>query len=189
MVHNRYQLFASYSIFNNAIILNDEDFSNVYAKGTIQEPPFFMYYAYYIPEWQKTKDIGLSINDTINDTFITGVSSSLPYSFDNPGLNYSIIRETNFFTLIIYRFITGGCISSSAAGSFIYFRLYTRLELDKKQFDVLKRLGLTDREFKKIVNRQLFLQFFFPRGMPCCIAHSHSCLYKLSGMLLRKFQL
>ena len=108
----------------NAIILNDEDFSTVFAKGTIHEASSFTYYAYYIPEWQKTKDIGLSINDTDTMiTFITGVSSSLPYSFDNPGLNYSIIRTT--FSLLLFIGLLLAAVFLLAAGSFIYFRLYT----------------------------------------------------------------
>ncbi|MBO1910983.1 hypothetical protein J4G37_40100, partial [Microvirga sp. 3-52] len=169
-----HQLFSSYSISTNAIILNDEDFVTISSIGTIHEAPSFTYYAYYIPEWQKTKDIGLSINDTINDTFITGTSSSLSYTFDNPGLNYSIIRTT--FSLLLFIGLLLAAVFLLAAGSFIYFRLYTRLEQDRKQFEVLKRLGLTDREFKKIVNRQLIPQFFFPWG----VAMLHSSFAFLS---------
>src|SRR5690606_12023748 len=52
-----------------------------------------------------------------------------------------------------------------AAGSFIYFKLYTMLDRDRRQAAVLKRLGMTEREFIKIVNRQLVPQFFLPWGI------------------------
>ena len=63
-----------------------------------------------------------------------------------------------------------------AAGSFIYFKLYTGLERDKRQFKVLKRMGLTDSELIKIVNRQLVPQFFLPWG----IAMLHSAFSFIS---------
>lgn len=158
-----YQLFPSYSIAINTIILNDEDYEAVFATETGSEVQSFIYYAFHVPEWQRTKDIGLSIDDTINESFLTGKTNVLPYAFDNPGLNYSIIRTT--FSLLLFIGLLLAAVLFLAAGSFIYFRLYTRLDQDRKQFKVLKRLGLTDRELKKIVNRQLIPQFFLPWGV------------------------
>jgi len=158
-----YQLFASYSIATNAIILNDEDYKAVLADESKSHVESFMYYAFYVPEWQLTKDVGLSIDETINDSFISSNITILPYTFDNPGLNYSIIRTT--FSLLLFIGLLLAAVLFLAAGSFIYFRLYTRLDQDRKQFNVLKRLGLTDRELKKVVNRQLIPQFFLPWGV------------------------
>lgn len=169
-----YHILASNSIGTNAIVLNDEDFESILAEGTAQEVPSFMYFAFYVPEWQKTKDVGLSINDSVNNSFITGKIDALPYSFDNPGLNYSIIRTT--FSLLLFIGLLLAVVFFLAAGSFVYFKLYTRLEQDRKQFAVLRRMGLTDREFKKLVNRQLIPQFFLPWG----VAMLHSSFAFLS---------
>ena len=158
-----YQLFPSHSIGTNAIVLNEIDFKKVAASENIRGLKPSMYYAFDVPDWQKTKDIGLSIDDKVNESFILGTTNLLPYSFDNPGLNYSIIRTT--FSLLLLIGLLLAAVFFLAAGSFIYFRLYTTLDRDRKQFDLLRRMGLTDREFKKIVNRQLFPQFFFPWGV------------------------
>ena len=158
-----FQVFASNSMSTNAVVLNDVDFEVVFAKGTRHEAQSFTYYAFDVPEWQRTKDVGLLIDDTITDSFITGKSNLLPYSFDNPGLNYSIIRTT--FSLLLFIGLLLAVVFFLAAGSFIYFRLYTRLDQDRKQFETLRRMGLTNRELKKIVNRQLIPQFFFPWGV------------------------
>ena len=163
-----FHLFASYSIGTNAIVLNDQDFETIIAKGLSPATYAFTYYAFHIPDWQKTKEIGLSIDARVTDSFLNGTSELLTYSFDNPGLNYSIIRTT--FSLLLLIGLLLAVVFFLAAGSFIYFRLYTRLDQDQKQFAVLRRLGLTDREFKKIVNRQLIPQFFLPWG----IAFLHS---------------
>ncbi len=158
-----YQLFPSYSIATNAIIISDEDFKNVFAAEMQDEMRPYMFYAFHVPEWQATKDIGLMIDDTVNESFLSGETEILPYTFDNPGLNYSIIRTT--FSLLLFIGLLLAAVLFLAAGSFIYFRLYTRLDQDQKQFNTLKRIGLTDRELKKIVNRQLIPQFFLPWGI------------------------
>ncbi|MEK5040685.1 FtsX-like permease family protein [Sporosarcina sp. FSL K6-3457] len=159
-----YHLFSSYSIAQNAIVLNDTDYDKVFDIVFTNELNSFTYYAFNVPDWQETKDIGLSIDATDTESFLAGTTpEKLPYSFVNPGLNYSVIRTT--FSLLLFIGLLLAAVFFLAAGSFIYFRLYTSLERDRKQFDVLRRMGITDREFKKIVNRQLIPQFFFPWGV------------------------
>jgi len=169
-----YHLFSAYSIATNAIVLNDADYELVFERGFTQGGTSFSYYAFNVPDWQKTKEIGLSIDAKVAESFLAGESSDLLYSFENPGLNYSVIRTT--FSLLLFIGLLLAAVLFLAAGSFIYFRLYTSLESDRKQFDVLRRMGITDREFKKIVNRQLIPQFFFPWG----VAFVHSSFAFLS---------
>ncbi|HJF31819.1 MAG TPA: ABC transporter permease [Sporosarcina psychrophila] len=169
-----HQLFSAYSIATNAIILNDADYDKVFESGFTEGFKAFSYYAFNVPDWQQTKVIGLSIEAKVSESFLAGDSGELPYSFENPGLNYSVIRTT--FSLLLFIGLLLAAVFFLAAGSFIYFRLYTSLESDRKQFDVLRRMGITDREFKKIVNRQLIPQFFFPWG----VAFVHSSFAFLS---------
>ena len=68
-----------------------------------------------------------------------------------------------------------------AAGSFIYFKLHTSLEREKRKFDVLKRMGLTEIELKKLVNRHLFPQFFLPWGV--AMMHSAFAFLMVQGIL------
>ena len=169
-----YHLFTSYSMGANAIILSDTDYDKVLESVYTDNLASFTYYAFNVPEWQLTKSIGLSIDATVTESFLTGKTETLHYSFVNPGLNYSVIRTT--FSLLLFIGLLLAAVFFLAAGSFIYFRLYTSLERDRKQFDVLRRMGITDREFKKIVNRQLIPQFFFPWG----VAFVHSSFAFLS---------
>ncbi|MCG3089567.1 FtsX-like permease family protein [Sporosarcina cyprini] len=166
-----FQVFPSNAIGTNAIILNDSDFEKIIMQDI---DPASVYYAFNIPDWQNTKEVGLQINRSISESFITGTIHHLPYKFDNPGANYAIIRTT--FSLLLFVGLLLAGVFFLAAGSFIYFRLYTSLERDRKQFDVLRRMGITDKEFKRIVNRQLIPQFFFPWG----VAFVHSSFAFLS---------
>ncbi|MBJ8205872.1 ABC transporter permease, partial [Bacillus cereus] len=46
--------------------------------------------------------------------------------------------------------------------SFLYFRLFTDLERDQEQYEMISKLGLSKRELKQIVTRQMMLLFFLP---------------------------
>lgn len=160
-----YQLFPAHAIGTNAIIINDEDFETIAA---FVHYPTFVYHAFDIPEWQETKSIGLTINHSLGESILAGPNYEPHFYFDNPGLNYSVMRTTFTLLLLIGLLLAG--VFLLAAGSFIYFRLYTSLDSDRKQFEVLQRMGITDKEFKKIVNRQLIPQFFVPWGV--ALVHS-----------------
>ena len=160
-----YQLFPAHAIGTNTIILNDIDFDKV---ASFVQYPSSVYHAFDIPDWQQTKNIGLTIEHSMTESLLTGTYDDLHYTFDNPGRNYSVIRTT--FTLLLFIGLLLAGVFLLAAGSFIYFRLYTSLDSDRKQFDVLRRMGITDKEFKKIVNRQLIPQFFVPWGV--ALVHS-----------------
>ena len=98
----------------------------------------------------------------MSESIVSGKNNNFFY-FSNPGLNYSIIRAT--FSLLLFTGLLVAAVLILAAGSFVYFKLYTDLERDKRQYDVLKRMGITNKELKKIVNRQLVPQFFLPWGL------------------------
>lgn len=158
-----YHLFTANSVGRNVIVLNDSDYHAVLVEIVNQPTHLFTYYAFHVPEWQATKEVGLSIEDKVTENFLLDSQTVLPYGFENPGLSYSIIRTT--FSLLLFIGLLLAVVFLLAAGSFVYFRLYTTLEQDRKKFDVLRRLGVTDQELKKIINRQLIPQFFFPWGV------------------------
>lgn len=151
-------LFPAGAHGTNAIILNDIDFEKIVQRPNAKEAFAYTYYAFYVSEWQATKEVGRSVE---RDLMSLSVSSSFRY--DNPGASYSILRMT--FSLLLFIGLLLAGVLFLAAGSFIYFRLYTSLDRGRAEYDVLRRLGVTNKEFKKIVNRQLMPQFFFPWGV------------------------
>src|SRR5699024_9014341 len=50
-----------------------------------------------------------------------------------------------------------GIVFFISAGSFLYFRLYRDLEEDKTKFTAISKLGLTSKEMKRVINRQIGL--------------------------------
>ena len=169
-------LFPSMIIGSNIIVVNDADYRLITEplEGRTTMTSSFNFYAFHIAEWERTKTIGLEIDTQVTDAIYQKDSIDLPFYFENPGLDYSFIRAT--FSLLLFTGLMVAAVLLLAAGSFIYFKLYTGLERDKRQFEVLTRMGLTDQELVKIVNRQLIPQFFLPWG----IAMLHSAFSFLS---------
>ncbi len=169
-------LFPSMVIGSNIIVVSDADYELISEplEGRTAMTSSFNFYAFHVAAWERTKSIGLSIDTQVTNSIYNEDYTNLPFYFENPGFNYSIIRAT--FSLLLFTGLMVAAVLLLAAGSFVYFKLYTGLERDKRQFDVLKRMGLTDRELIKIVNRQLLPQFFLPWG----IAMLHSAFSFLS---------
>jgi len=169
-------LFPSMIIGSNIIVLSDEDYQLITEPltGRTNMTSSFKFFAFHVAQWERTKSIGLEIDTQVTDAIYKENFSNLPFYFENPGLNYSIIQAT--FSLLLFTGLMVAAVLLLAAGSFIYFKLYTGLERDKRQFNVLKRMGLTDQELIKIVNRQLIPQFFLPWG----VAMLHSAFSFLS---------
>ena len=94
-------------------------------------------------------------------------------------LNYSYILAT--YSLLTLVGILVVAVFLLASGSFVYFKLYANLDREKKQFDTLKRIGLTDKEMKRLVTRNLIIQFFLPWGL--AFVHSAFAFYVVQTVL------
>ncbi|UNM88712.1 ABC transporter permease [Vagococcus sp. CY52-2] len=70
------------------------------------------------------------------------------------------ITETYTPVLFVGFFI--GAIFFVSAGSFLYFRLYSDMVVDIQKFKIVYKLGLSRKEIKKTVYRQVGILFFTP---------------------------
>ncbi|KOS71645.1 ABC transporter permease [Lysinibacillus contaminans] len=165
----------------NSIVISDEDFAKLkkpIADADIVQPSYKLF-TFDIPQWMETKEIGKEIDHLAVDEYFIKKENRSPFYFENAGLNYSYILATySLFTLVGVLVAT---VFLLAAGSFIYFKLHTSLEHEKRKFDVLKRMGLTDIELKKLVNRHLFPQFFLPWGV--AMMHSAFAFFMVQSIL------
>lgn len=174
-------IFPTSIVSQNSIIVSDEDFLLI-------DQPFVHYpyvesgyhlFTFDIPNWVETVDIGVHIQEEIRDDYLENGAYTLPFYFENTGLSYSYILATySLFTLVGILVVA---VFLLAAGSFVYFKLYTNLEREKQQFDMLKRIGLTDAETKKLITRYLIPQFFLPWGL--ALVHSAFAFFMLQSIL------
>lgn len=73
-----------------------------------------------------------------------------------------------------------GIVFFVSAGSFLYFRLYTDLDEDRKKFKAISKIGLTKKEMNRVLSKQIALLFFVP--MIVAIIHGSVALTALSNM-------
>lgn len=173
-------IFPTSIVSRNSIIISDEDFERLVNPLAVEgEPPAYHLFAFDIPHWIEAKDIGLDIQHIVSHEYVTNSVYSLPFYFENTGLNYSYILATySLFTVVGVLVVV---VFLLAAGSFIYFKLYANLERERQQFIVLKRMGLTDLEQKRLITRHLAPQFFLPWGV--ALLHSTFAFIALQSVL------
>lgn len=173
-------IFPASFVSRNSIIISDEDFELLVNPLAVEgEPPSYHLFAFDIPQWMEARDIGLSIQQMVSQEYVTNAEYSLPFYFENTGLNYSYILATYGLFAIVG--VLGVIVFLLAAGSFIYFKLYANLERERQQFKVLKRMGLTNQEQKRLITRHLVPQFFLPLGL--ALLHSTFAFIALQSIL------
>ncbi|ALX48719.1 ABC transporter permease [Lentibacillus amyloliquefaciens] len=118
----------------------------------------------------------------------------------NPGrfqaIDHDIYTINKSFGPVLFIGLFIGIVFFVSAGSFLYFRLYSDLDQDKTKFKSIAKMGLTDKELKKVINRQTALLFFAPivvaliHGSVALTALSHLFDYNLvneAAMVLGTF--
>ncbi|MFP7201981.1 ABC transporter permease [Lysinibacillus halotolerans] len=164
----------------NAIIISDEDFKQLVHpySGFPEVEPGYHLYTFDIPQWIEANEVGFNIQQKVSKEYLKD-EYHLPYYFENAGLNYSYLLST--YSLLTLVGLLVAAVFLLAAGSFIYFKLHTNLEADKKKFDVLKRMGISNSELKSLVTKHLLPQFFLPWGV--ALFHSLFAFFTLQNLL------
>ena len=94
------------------------------------------------------------------------------YTIEQMGKVYGTILFIGFFIALLF-FI--------ASGSVIYFKLFNEIESDRVEYEILRNIGMTKKDIKAIVTKQLRVLFFLPFIIGSI--HSLVALKSLSNML------
>ncbi|HDR4700767.1 MULTISPECIES: ABC transporter permease [Bacillus cereus group] len=112
-------------------------------------------YGFVVDDWIKTKEISNQLNSIFNADGREG-------NFYFQALTLSLLEAKQTNGLLLMASVLVGIVFFTFAASFIYFRLYTDLDRDQQQYKMISKMGLSKRELKKVVTRQLLLMFFLP---------------------------
>ncbi|HHT7238205.1 TPA: FtsX-like permease family protein [Bacillus cereus] len=112
-------------------------------------------YGFVVDDWIKTKEISNQLISIFD-------KDTRERNFEFRALTIDLLsaKQTNGLLLMVS--ILVGIVFFTFAASFIYFRLYTDLDRDRQQYKMISKMGLSKRELKKVVTRQLLLMFFLP---------------------------
>ncbi|MBE5104422.1 ABC transporter permease [Bacillus thuringiensis] len=162
---------TSFSVFNDSeyLIVNDQDFEK-YAK-LVPDEEKTKYYGYYIEDWKSTEGLVLDLKKEI--------APDKQGELNNSVLAYKNIRESGAITMFIGFFVA--VLFFFFACSMTYFKWFNDKEQDRIQFKSLKRIGMTDKEIRKIAIRQMGVIFFIPILIGAI--HSAFALHTLGKML------
>ncbi len=139
------------------VVLNDDVYNDMFGDSTKEKN---LYTQFVIDDWVSTYEIAGELVKVVNTEERIEESSGQLASLV---LDWYSARQTNGILLMISGMV--GVVFFVYAASFIYFRLYSDLERDQKQYRVIRKVGLTSKELRRIMSQQLLLMFFFPMGI------------------------
>lgn len=109
---------------------------------------------------------------------VNNLEGDLQYkTFNN---EYTIYEINKAYGPILFIGLFIGIVFFVSAGSFLYFRLFTDLDEEKRKFQGIAKIGLTQSELQKVVNRQIAILFFSP--IVVALVHGTVALTALSRL-------
>ncbi|PAF09566.1 hypothetical protein CHH65_10770 [Shouchella clausii] len=142
-VHNEV-LFSS----NSTFILSDEAFAKAEQAPGIQTERFI---AYELDDWQNETDVSEAIMEATGEHGY--ILQAKPYQYHMLLQMYSLVLFIGLFVSLLFFIVQG---------SMLYLKLFTDLADTKKQLFALSRIGLTDKEKRRILDKQMGFLFFVP---------------------------
>ncbi|WP_342718373.1 ABC transporter permease [Bacillus paramycoides] len=159
--------FSSNKILMDNIISPSDNFSVVVSDSMYEtilntqlgeaEVDQYIDYRFLIKNMYETADVAKKLTKIIPNDY---TNAYRPFIFDSPVLKWLESKQVNAILSILSVLV--GVVFFIFTISFLYFRLFTDLDRDKSQFQMLSKLGLTKREIKKIVTQQISILFFIP---------------------------
>ena len=127
--------------------------------------------SYVLPNWQQSASVVDALRQQLPGSQQTLLTDTVT-NFNNGKQFLSIMLFAAFFI---------SCLFFLAAGSAIYFKLFTQQEEDGRQFHALERVGFQYREAAHLLSREFLLLFFLP--ILLALAHSVVALLDLANVL------
>ncbi|GIN12167.1 putative ABC transporter permease YvcS [Shouchella clausii] len=137
-------LFSS----NSTFILSDEAFAKAEQAPAVQHDRFI---AYELDDWQNETEVSEAIMDATGEHGY--LVQAKPYQYHMLMQMYSLILFIGLFVSLLFFIVQG---------SMLYLKLFTDLADTKKQLFALSRIGLTDKEKRRILDKQMAFLFFVP---------------------------
>lgn len=111
-----------------------------------------MWLSYEIPNWIKTAKIERAARE--------GILGDYPVAYDSRMQEYSRVTAQVRMIMFISMFVA--TLFFLAAGSMLYFRFFLEMQEDQARYIALRRIGLSWKEVRGIVTREMAIMFFTP---------------------------
>ncbi|MCU5655514.1 ABC transporter permease [Bacillus mycoides] len=132
-------------------------------------------YGFVVENWEKSRVVTKKLEATMGNNN----SVQAHHYFEALYSEWISSKQKNGILLIVSVLV--GIVFFTFAASLLYFRLYADLEREQQQYEMIAKVGLSRRELKKIVTRQLTLMFFLP--LIIAIIHSGVAFIALQQLI------
>ncbi|MGG0301743.1 ABC transporter permease [Bacillus albus] len=142
------------AMVGSPVIVSDAVYNkvlNVQEEGVLRD---YTIYGFIVKDWSETSSISTNLKKFI------GTNQEDYYAFSSLYLKWIELKQQN--GLLSISSVMVGIVFFIFTLSFLYFRLFTDLERDQEQYEMISKLGLSQSELKQIVTRQMMLLFFLP---------------------------
>ncbi|MDC7975325.1 MULTISPECIES: FtsX-like permease family protein [Bacillus] len=142
------------AMVGSPVIVSDAVYNkvlNVQEEGVLRD---YTIYGFIVKDWSETSSISTNLKKFI------GTNQEDYYAFSSLYLKWIELKQQN--GLLSISSVMVGIVFFIFTLSFLYFRLFTDLERDQEQYQMISKFGLSQSELKQIVTRQMMLLFFLP---------------------------
>lgn len=134
---------------DSVVVISKEDYSNISASITKKNIGY--YHLIHFKNWKKSRTIVEELRKKLGAGELKVIS--IIDSYEDLKKGYSVF----LFVCTVM-----GILFFAAGGSVLYFKQYTELPDSKAAFHKLYKIGITDKEMKKIIGKELMVVFFLP---------------------------
>jgi putative ABC transport system permease protein len=134
---------------NEMLILNDRQYQRL--TSGLPNHKKMTYVGYNLKNWQSTRDTVKKIYNEIPEKKRVNFTDKT-----------SILETNHSQDLFLFIGVFISLLFFIAAGSLVYFKLFTDLPNDVEQLKALRRLGMTEGEMGKVMSVQVFVIFLVP---------------------------
>lgn len=134
---------------NSVVVISDEDYYVLQAKITNQNIGY--YHLIHFKDWKKSGEVNQKLREALGESEL-----KLFCILDN----YKALRSG--YSVFLFVSTVMGIMFFVAGGSVLYFKQFTELPEAKESFYKLYKIGITDKEMKRVIGKELFIVFFLP---------------------------
>ncbi|EOO24636.1 hypothetical protein IIU_06667 [Bacillus cereus VD133] len=145
--------------FMAKVVVADSVYEKLNSPSQLRDKKVIRYtnYGFVINNWTDTEGVSEKLKKIMSSDRQKG---KIVYIFNSSYLRWMELEQANVILNITSVLV--GIVFFVFALSFLYFRQFTDFERDKKQYETLSKMGLTQKELKKIVTQQMSILFFIP---------------------------
>lgn len=148
-------IFNESIVTTNLLVVSDQVFQQLQKEFSKQQ---LLVHAYRFSDWKGSHSL---LTDLIQWIEEKENRTIYPYeTLNGTAITHQLLKE--IFAPLMFMSLLIGILFFLASGSILYFRLFTEVDYDQKQMNVLDKLGISKKEVKGILSWQVRLLFYLP---------------------------